>query len=475
MIIENEQYQQMLDDENVSTPLDNADLLARGAAILTEQDAELAGLLDREIAYQSEVLPLVAYASIADPSVLAAAGSALANVTAEGYPGVRYHPGAGNFDEVEELAIERAKVAFGASYANVQPHSCSSANLTVLFTLLRPGDPILGLALPAGGHLTHGSAASVTGRYFNAVGYGLTADGWIDYDQVAALAAEHKPKVIVAGASAYPRQIDYVRFREIADSVGAYLLADISHIAGLVATGRHPNPVDVAHVTTTSTYKQLGGPRGGLILLGKDSDVRPRGGSTTLATLMQRGVFPRFQGTPSPAAIAAKARAFKLLSQPEFAEMTGRIVADAKALAAALGGHGMRVLTGGTDNHMVLVDTLARGVTGLIAESALQQCGILANKNQIVGDTKSPLVTSGLRFGTNMLAQRGFTPDVMLECAQLVEDVFGNVHVLSDVDYEFPDKAVQEISSRVGELAARFPVQSYLGAAKRRAHAGRVG
>lgn len=439
----------------------HADLLQRGSARLREDDPTLYALLSAEIAYECATLPMVAYASLADPSVLSAAGSVLANVTAEGYPGARYHPGAAQFDAIEQLAVERAKAAFGARYANVQPHSCSSANFALLMTLLAPGDTLLSLDLDSGGHLTHGAKASATGRYFNVVHYGLDEDGFISYDEVERLAKQHRPKLIIAGASAYPRAIDYQRFRGIADLVGALLHADISHVAGLVATGVHPTPIDIAHVTTTSTYKQLGGPRGGLILLGRDHDVVPEGSKLNLAALIQRAIFPRFQGTPSPAAIAAKARALDLVSRPEFAETARRIALDARALAKSLAQRGWRVLTGGTDNHMVLIDTFERRLTGVVAEAALQECGVLANKNRIVNDQKSPMVTSGLRFGTNMLAQRGFWPEHMDECASLVDDILLGVEALTDVEYRFSEWVREQARERVATLAAKFPITNY--------------
>ena len=445
------------------TAASHALLSARGADLLGRHGPELSALLDREVRYQNEVLPLMAYASIADPAVLSAAGSALGNVTAEGYPGSRYHTGAAQFDEVERLAMDRATAAFGARYANVQPHSGSSANLTVLFSLLVPGDTILGLNLASGGHLTHGSSASVTGRYFNAVHYGLDRHGVIDYEQVARLAEQHRPKVIIAGASAYPRAIDYVQFREVADSVGAYLLADISHIAGLVAAGVHPSPIDVAHVTTTSTYKQLGGPRGGLILLGAACDEPGPDGRTRLSSLMQRGVFPRFQGTPNASAIAAKAAALRLVNTPEFTEHAHRIVANARVLADGLIRRGYRVQSGGTDNHMVLVSTLDRGLTGAVAESALLSCGILSNRNQIAGDTKPPTVASGVRLGTTILTQRGFGPAELDQCAELFTQVLDAVLALGDTDYTLDPELGTVIGDRVADLAGRFPIASYLG------------
>ncbi|KPC60658.1 serine hydroxymethyltransferase [Streptomyces chattanoogensis] len=433
-------------------------MLDHGSALLSRTDPVLAELLDDEVARQRTTLAMVASASVAHPSVLAAAGSALSNVTAEGYPGARYHPGAVWFDEIERLAVERAKSAFGARYANVQPHSCSSANISVLTSLLAPGGVLLGLDLDSGGHLTHGSAASMTGHHFTAVHYGLDEAGLIDYDAAAELARAHRPTVIIAGASAYPRTIDFQRFRAIADSVGAYLVADISHIAGLVVTGEHPSPIDLAHITTTSTYKQLGGPRGGLILMGREHDTPGPDGRSTLAQLMQRGVFPRSQGTPDPAAIAAKARALGLVVQPEFKQAARRIVDNAQALAAALSAAGHQVLTDGTDNHMVLLDLLGRGMSGVVAERALEECGILANRNRIPGDTRPPLVTSGLRLGTNILAQRGMGASEMAHCARLLDKVLTATSPVSDTRYRLPREVRDQVRAAVAQLCAAFPL-----------------
>ncbi|MEU1395752.1 serine hydroxymethyltransferase [Micromonospora zamorensis] len=429
---------------------------------LNRDDPVLAALLDREFGAQTGTLAAVAHASLAHPSVLAAAGSVLSNVTAEGYPGRRYHPGAEQFDEVERLAVERAKEAFGARHANVQPLSCSSANLVVLFSLLAPGGTLLSLNLDAGGHLTHGSAASITGRAFQSVHYGVDDAGLIDYGQVAELAREHRPGLIIAGASAYPRRIDYARFRAVADEVGAYLLADISHIAGLVAAGVVPSPIDIAHVTTASTYKQLGGPRGGLILLGREHARPGPDGRTPLSALLDRGVFPRVQGTPDPASIAAKARALHLVAGPEFRDTARRIAADARALAAALTRRGYRVLTGGTDTHMVIVDMAARGLTGAVAEQSLRDCGILANRNRIAGDTKPPLVGSGLRFGTNILAQRGMGPADMERLAELVDRVWQAVDARSDTAFHLDPAIRRSVRAEVDELCRRFPVPAYV-------------
>jgi glycine hydroxymethyltransferase len=437
---------------------DHAQLLRDGTAALEADDPALTTLLDREISRQRDTLALVAYASVQDPSVLAAAGTALANVTAEGYPGTRYHPGTDVLDEVENLAVRRACLAFHARYANVQPHSCSSANLAVLFGLLRPGDTLLSLDLDSGGHLTHGANASLTGQAFQVVHYGLDGNGRIDMAAIAEQARAHRPKLIVAGASAYPRRIDFVAFRRIADEVGAYLLADISHVAGLVVAGELPSPIDVAHVTTTSTYKQLGGPRGGLILIGAESGMLGPDGRTSLAKTMQRAVFPRSQGTPNPAAIAAKARALDLVTRPEFALVARRITSSARALAAELTRRGYSVLTGGTDTHMVLVDLRDRNLSGLVAERALQECGILANKNRLPGDTRPPLVTSGLRLGTNVLAQRGMGPNEMGECAELLDRVLTTVGAVDDRSYSLPPRQRHRIRADVVDLCRRFPL-----------------
>ncbi|MFJ6438362.1 serine hydroxymethyltransferase [Streptomyces sp. NPDC091416] len=442
------------------TGREQSELTRIGTESLRRTDPELAEMLDAEVAHQRVTLAMIASASIADPSVLAAGGSALSNVTAEGYPGARYHPGAVHFDRVERLAVSRAKQLFGAQYANVQPHSCSSANIAVLAALIPPGGTLLALDLDSGGHLTHGSPASMTGRHFHAVHYGLDSTGRIDFAQVEALAQEHRPAVLIAGASAYPRTLDFPRFREIADSVGAFLVADISHIAGLVAAGEHPSPIDVAHVTTTSTYKQLCGPRGGLILIGREHRTPGPDGVTPLFRLMQRAVFPQFQGTPGPASIAAKARAFAHVSNLEFLRTAQLIVDDAQRLAEELSGLGHRVLTGGTDNHMVLIDVISRGLTGSVAERALEHCGILANRNRIPGDQKPPLVTSGLRLGTNILAQRGMGPDQMKECAQLLTAVLAATTASTDTEFSIDPVVADEVRSAVENLCARHPLPS---------------
>jgi len=438
-----------------------AKFASQGIESLRQLDPVLYELLDREYLRQANSLAMVAASSIADPSVLICEGMTVGNVTTEGYPGKRFHAGCKVVDEIEQLAIERAQAAFGAKYANVQPHSGTSANEIVMFSLLRPGDTVLGLGLNSGGHLTHGSKASVTGQYFNAIDYGLNEEGLIDYDQVHELAAKFKPKLIICGASAYPRFIDFQRFREIADAVGAFLLADISHIAGLVAAGEHPSPIDYAHFTTTSTYKQLCGPRGGLILLGKDYEYPTPNGNKTLADMIQKAVFPFFQGTPNLNAISAKARALAIVLKPEFKKLARRIVADAKALADSFIERRYRVLTGGTDNHMVLIDVSELGITGAIAESALEECNIIVNKNQIPGDKKSPLVTSGIRLGTNSLASRKMGPSEMSRCAELIDLVLSSVKAHGAREYELQRPVKLTVQEDVKILCNQFPIPRY--------------
>lgn len=438
-----------------------AEFAQQGIDLLQRDDPALYELLDEEYRRQNDTLAMIAASSIADPSVLACEGMVTSNVTSEGYPGARYHAGCKFVDEIERLAIERAKDAFQARYANVQPHSGSTANQIVMFSLLKPGDTILGLDLNSGGHLTHGSKASVSGQYFNAVAYGLNDEGFIDYDGVHRLAHEHKPKLIITGASAYPRTIDFKRFREIADEVGAFLLADISHIAGLVVAGEHPSPIDHAHFTTTSTYKQLYGPRGGLILMGRDHESLAPDGKKTLTDVIQRGVFPFFQGTPNLNTIAAKARALSMVTTPRFKETAKRIVIDAQVIARCFADKGYRVLTGGSDNHIALIDVLASGVTGVIAERALEECNIIVNKNRIPGDKKSALVTSGMRIGTNSLALRGMGGDEMPQCADLIHEVLSTVKVLGEREYELSKDVRRSVQTSVKQLCSRFPVPRY--------------
>jgi len=433
----------------------------RGIERLRDGDPVLYELIVREHRRQSETLTMVAASSIADPAVLACEGTALLNTTTEGYPGARFHAGCEVVDQVERIAVERARRAFGARYANVQPHSGTSANQIVMFSLLRPGDTVLGLDLDAGGHLSHGAKASVSGVYFHAVAYGVDADGRIDMAEVRRLALEHRPRLIICGASAYPRALDFAAFRRVADEAGAILLADISHVAGLVAAGEHPSPIDHAHFTTTSTYKQLCGPRGGLVLMGRDHDAPAPDGRGTLSDLVQRAAFPFFQGTPSLASIAAKASALARVASPEFREVARRITASARALAAALEERGYQVVSGGTDNHIVLVDLTARGLTGVVAERALEECRIVVNKNRVPGDRRSATVASGIRFGTNGLALRGMGPAEMRRCAELVDRVLGAVRPLGDRAFELDPAAAAAAREGVAALCARFPIPGY--------------
>jgi glycine hydroxymethyltransferase len=446
----------MIMNENVL-----AELAHRGIEILFKDDPTLYDLLTREYYRQTDTLAMVAASSIAHPSVLICEGMVTTNVTTEGYPGARFHAGCQLVDDIERLAIERAKAAFQAKYANVQPHSGTSANEAVILSLLKPGDTVLGLELNSGGHLTHGSKASISGQYFNALGYGLDEEGYIDYAQVQRLAEKFKPKLIICGASAYPRKIDFKRFREIADEVGAFLLADISDVAGLVVAGEHPSPIDHAHFTTTSTYKQLYGPRGGLILVGKDDQNPAPNGKETLSEMIQRAIFPFSQGTPNLSAIAAKARALAMTVTPEFRALAHRIVTDAKVLAECLARKGYRILTGGTDNHIVLIDVLATGVTGAVAERALEDCHIIVHRNRIPADTKSVWVTSGMRLGTNSVALRGMGPSEMPRCAELIHGVLSCVNVLGDREYELGRGLKEFVQSDVRELCRSFPIPLY--------------
>lgn len=430
----------------------------RGLEILHQDDLALYELLEAEYYRQANTLIMVASSSIVDPSVLACESTVAGNVTAEGYPQKRFHAGCNIIDEIEQLAINRAKYAFKSRYANVQPHSASTANEIVMSTLLKPGDTILGMELQFGGHLTHGSKASMSGQFFHAIGYGLNDQGFIDYEQIAQMAREVKPKLIICGATAYPRIVDFQRFREIADEVGAFLLADISHIAGLVVAGIHPSPIDHAHITTTCTHKQLYGPRGGLILMGRDAATIPSGSKRSLAEMMQRGVFPFFQGAPILNAIAAKARALAMVVTPEFKTVAERIVVDSRALAQWFIDRGYHVLSGGTDNHIVLLNVAKNGLTGIIAEHALEESNIIVNKNRIAGDTKSATITSGIRLGTNTLALRGMGPDEMRRCAEAIHKVLSSIRVLGESQYHLDTSVRETVRADVQQLCSQFPI-----------------
>lgn len=430
-----------------------ADAALRGVTELSHEDADLYSLLTKEYRRQQDTLMMVAASSVALPSVLAASGTCLNNLTTEGYPGRRFYAGCEVADRIEELAIERARRVFGARYVNVQPHSGSSANLAVLTSIMAPGHTLLGLSLDCGGHLTHGSAASLSGRYFRSVGYHLTNDGRLDLDEVADLTRRHRPRVIICGASAYPRAIDFAAFRPIADSVGALLLADISHVAGLVAAGLHPNPIDAAHVVTTSTYKQLCGPRGGLIMSGHDSEGPAPDGRGTLAAFLQRAVFPFLQGTPSLGAVAAKARALDAVAGADFQTLARRLRDDARAIADRFLNAGLHLVTGGTDTHMVLVDLRPMGLTGDVVEQALERCRIVVNRNRVPGDRTPIRVTGGIRIGTNTLAVRGMGPDAAQRSADLVLEVIG--HCRGGI---LNDDAVNRVAGQVDELCRLYPL-----------------
>jgi glycine hydroxymethyltransferase len=438
-----------------------ATLNAQGVQLLRKDDPELYRMLEAEYGRQAESLVLVASCSVVDPSVLACQATTVVNVTAEGYPGRRFHAGCAHVDEIEQLAIDRACRLFGASHANVQPHSASVANELVLCGLLAPGDTLLGMDLHHGGHLTHGSAASVSGRYFRAVGYGLTPDGLIDYDQVRRLALEHRPKLIICGATAYPRTVDFERFRAIADEAGALLLADISHIAGLVVAGLHANPVNHAHITTTCTHKQLFGPRGALILLGRDAERLTPDGRQTLREAVARSVFPFFQGAPAVNVIAAKARALQWCGSAEFSATARRIVENARALADAFLRRGYRLVSGGTDNHIVLLDLSGRGLSGLVAERALESARIIVNKNHVPGDRRPSTVTSGLRLGTNTLAARGVGPADVDACAALVDRVLLATRPVSDTEYTLEQTVRDGVAAEVTRLCRGWPIPHY--------------
>ncbi|HEY0738585.1 MAG TPA: serine hydroxymethyltransferase [Herpetosiphonaceae bacterium] len=433
----------------------------QGVDLLRQDDPELYGLLADEHQRQMQTLVLVASCSVTHPSVLACEGMVAANVTAEGYPGKRYHAGCEFIDGIERLAIQRAKTAFSAQFANLQAHSATTANYLVMASLLRPGDTILGMELQFGGHLTHGSKAAFAGQYFNAIGYGLDAQERIDFAQVAELAHQHRPRLIICGATAYPRTIDFARFRAIADEVGALLLADISHTAGLVVSGLHPSPIDHAHITTTCTHKQLYGPRGGLILMGRDHAQPAPGGKHTLAESIQRGLFPFFQGAPLPHTIAAKGRALDIAMSAPFKQNAARIVEDARALASGFIERGYRVVTGGTDNHIVLLNVAERGLSGLIAERALEESGIMVNKNRLPGDTKSAVVSSGVRLGTNTAAYRGLGPTEMEQCVALIDRVLSSVEALDDQRYRLDSTVRDAVQAEVRQLCERFPIASY--------------
>lgn len=431
--------------------------LGRGVATLHREDPDLFRLLELDHQRQQESLSLVASCGGTDPSVMAVAGSSIVNVTAEGYPGSRYHAGCRYVDDIERLAISRVKQLFGASYVNVQPHCASFANHTVMQAVLDPGDTILGMALDQGGHLTHGAPVNLSGKLFTVHGYGLTRRGVIDYGRLAELAQEHRPRLVVCGTTSYPRSIDFDRIRAVADGVGAYVLADVTHIAGLVAAGLHASPIDAAHFTTTCTFKQLYGPRGGLIMMGRDADTLGPDGRRTLAEHIQSAVFPMMQGSPEVHTIAAKARAMGRLLDPAFRELAGRILQDAGALAEGLAARGYEVVGGGTDNHLVLFRVPDR-LSGVVAERALESCDILVNKNKVPGDTRSAAVASGVRLGSNTVALRAMGPAEMDRCVQLIDTVLAATGPRENGGFHLDERVRAGVTDEVRRLCRAFPL-----------------
>ena len=408
-------------------------------------DEELSGALQGELRRQEEHIELIGSENFASPRVLAAQGSVLTNKYAEGYPGRRYYGGCEFVDVAERLAIERAKSLFGADFANVQPHSGSQANVAAYLAMMDPGDTLLGMSLPHGGHLTHGAKVSFSGRFFNAVQYGVDpGSGEIDYGEVARLAREHRPKVVVAGFSAYSRVVDWQRFRDIADEVGAYLMVDMAHVAGLIAAGIYPDPVPIADVTTTTTHKTLRGPRGGLILARENPELTRK---------IDFNVFPCTQGGPLMHVIAAKAVALAEAARPEFAEYQSQVLANARRMAATLIERGYKIVSGGTDNHLMLVDLIAQGITGKAAEDALSQANITVNRNAVPGDPRPPRVTSGLRIGTPAITTRGFVEEQSAQLGRWIADILDVMH-----DERAREAVVQRVREEVLRLTRRFPV-----------------
>jgi glycine hydroxymethyltransferase len=409
-------------------------------------DDELAAAIAGEIQRQEQHIELIASENYASPRVMEAQGSVLTNKYAEGYPGKRYYGGCEFVDKAEQLAIDRAKELFSADYANVQPHSGSQANAAVYLALCEPGDTILGMSLADGGHLTHGSRVNFSGKVFKALQYGLNAEtGEIDYDHMQALAQEHRPRVVVAGFSAYSRVVDWQRCRDIADSIGAYLFVDMAHVAGLIATGLYPSPVQIADVITTTTHKTLRGPRGGLILARSNPDLEKRLNSL---------VFPGTQGGPLMHVIAAKAVAFKEALQPEFRDYQAEVLANARAMAQVFLDRGYKVVSGGTDDHLFLVDLIDKGITGKAADAALGDANITVNKNAVPNDPQSPFVTSGIRVGTPAVTTRGFGKAEVADLAGWMCDIMDDVENRDTID---------QVREKVLEVCRKFPVYGRAG------------
>lgn len=406
---------------------------------IRKTDSEIAEAIEAEVARQNSHIELIASENWVSKAVMAAMGSPFTNKYAEGYPGKRYYGGCECVDVAENLAIERAKKLFGCEYVNVQPHSGAQANMAVFFAVLKPGDTFMGMNLSDGGHLSHGSKVNMSGKYFNPVAYGVDENGFIDYDQVRQIALECKPKMIVCGASAYCRAIDFKRLREIADEVGAYLMADIAHIAGLVAAGLHQSPIEYAHITTTTTHKTLRGPRGGMIMSSQ---------AVADELKLNKAVFPGIQGGPLMHVIAAKAVCFKEALQPEFKAYQQNIVANAKALSDGLIKRGISIVSGGTDTHLMLVDLVNTGITGKEMEALLEEANITCNKNTIPNDPQSPNVTSGVRLGTAAVTSRGMNTEDMDKLAEAIS------LVIKDADSREKAKQI------VAELTAKYPLNA---------------
>ncbi|MFV0322231.1 MAG: serine hydroxymethyltransferase [Alphaproteobacteria bacterium] len=412
---------------------------------LESRDPDIAKVLEQEKNRQQEQVELIASENIVSEAVIEAQGSVLTNKYAEGYPGKRYYGGCEVVDIAEELAIERAKQIFGAKYVNVQPHSGSQANQAAFMALLNTGDTYMGMELTAGGHLTHGSPVNQSGKWFNVVPYGVRRqDARIDFDELEALAVQHQPKLIIAGSTAYPRVIEFEKFRAIADKVGAYLMVDMAHFAGLVAGGAHPNPVEIADIVTTTTHKTLRGPRGGMILTNNEE----------IANKIRMAVFPGLQGGPLMHVIAAKAVAFKDALAPEFKDWAHQVVKNARALADTLSTRGLEIVSGGTDNHLLLVDLRPYGVTGKIAEKSLDKAGMTCNKNTIPFDPTSPFVTSGIRLGTPAGTTRGFKEKEFILIGNLIADVLESLAKNED-DNSVAEQAAKE---KIKALCAQFPI-----------------
>ncbi|MCF7824389.1 MAG: serine hydroxymethyltransferase [Candidatus Marinimicrobia bacterium] len=423
---------------------------------LKSADQEIYSAIVAERNRENETLELIASENFVSKAVLQAAGSVMTNKYAEGYPGKRYYGGCEAVDVAENLARDRVKALFDVEYANVQPHSGSQANMSVYFTLVKPGDTVLGMDLAHGGHLTHGSQVNFSGKFYNIVSYGVNEEtGRIDYDMVRDQAKKHWPKMIIAGGSAYPRHYDFKTFREIADEVGAFLMADVAHPAGLIAAGEHPSPMPYCHVVTSTTHKTLRGPRGGLVMMGKDFEnpfglVAPKSGRVKMMSeLLDSTVMPGIQGGPLMHVIAAKAVAFGEALEPQFKTYAKQVIANAKILGETLNGFGFNLISAGTDNHLLLIDLSSKEITGKKAELILEDAGMTTNKNMVPFDKQSPFITSGIRIGTAALTTRGFKEPEMVTIAQLINNVISNPE---------SNKVIQKTRATVAELVSAYPL-----------------